>query len=336
MINGVQIETANPCMITIEVFEGPLDLLLYLIKKHELDIFDIPISFITDRYLEYLATMQELQLDIAAQYLEMAATLAQIKSQMLLPDEQTEEIEESKDEKDPREELIKRLLEYKKYKEAGRELLKFSIVGKDTFTGPGHTEQTETTIATDVSIFDLVAIAGKLIEDARKRCSSQDELLADRITVAERISEITSILEERKNLKFSMLLGKDFTVAEVVVTFLAILEMVRLRLISVRQNPDGEDIYIEKPVPLEKIKSPRQKKEKIKPFHEKKPSDDPQKLQAPDKSDEEKEEKSKSEKKARGKSHRQIDEAKPETTDQKEEIIKGLAEIFNGNSRQQG
>ncbi|MFH1435414.1 MAG: segregation/condensation protein A [Pseudomonadota bacterium] len=240
------------CVISIDIFEGPLDLLLYLIRKHEIDIFDIPMSFITDRYLEFLAAMQELQLDIAVEYLEVAATLAYIKSRMLLP-EAPEDEETEEDEPDPREELVRRLLEYKKYKEAARTLSQRLILGKDTFTGGVEsTDQQDSRIITDVSVFDLMDIAAALIEKAREKGKEGHELIADRITVAERITQIADILSVKQMVAFQSLFDEDYTVFDVVITFLAVLEMVKLHMLSVVQSDVHGEIALTRPVTYEK------------------------------------------------------------------------------------
>ena len=239
------------CIISLDVFEGPLDLLLYLIRKHEIDIFDIPISFITDKYLEFLAAMQELQLDVAVEYLEVAATLAHIKSRMLLPEEPAEE-ETEEEEPDPREELVRRLLEYKKYKEAARTLSRRLILGKDTFTGGAESTEQDGTIITDVSVFDLMDVATRLIEMAREKGKEGPELLADRISVAERITQIADMLKIKQMVAFQSLFDEDYSVFDVVITFLAVLEMVKLHMLSVVQPDLHGEIALTRPVTYEK------------------------------------------------------------------------------------
>jgi segregation and condensation protein A len=250
-----------PCIVRTEVFEGPLDLLLFLIKKHEIDIFDIPISFITQKYLEYLETMQELQLDIAVEYLEMAAILAQIKSQMLLPEEpQSEELEEKGP--DPREELVRRLLEYKKYKQAALQLAQRFILGKDTFPPSSELLEPGPTFVSDVTVFDLMDIVKNLIEKVRLRGKEGSQLVADRITVAERITQIADILKEKQNITFLSLFSEDCTVFDIVITFLAILEMAKLRMISLQQNEPHGDILITPPVFYQPIKATEESESK--------------------------------------------------------------------------
>lgn len=245
----------EPCLVSLEVFEGPLDLLLHLIRKHEIDIFDIPVSFITDRYLEYLAAMQELQLDIAAEYLEMAATLAHIKSQMLLPEEPAEE-ESEEEGPDPREELVRRLLEYKKYKEAARDISQKFLLGRHTFLSGAESPEPETRIVTDITVFDLLDVVQALIEKAREKGREGPQLVADRITVAERITQVVDILRDRERVTFPELLSKDYTVFDVVITFLAILEMVKLHMISAVQVEGHGEIVITQPVTYEPLPPP--------------------------------------------------------------------------------
>jgi segregation and condensation protein A len=229
--------------LELEVFEGPLDLLLHIIRKHELDIMDIPVAFVLDRYLAYITAMKEMQLDIAAEYLSMAATLVYIKSKMLIPGAPAEEeIEEEVE--DPRAELVRRLLEYKKYREAAAALVSRGLLGREIFTSGFETEPEEREVATDVGLFDLVEMVGKLIAEARERGSEPEDLLADRITVAERITELAEQLAGRPQTTFREILGKSFEVFDVVITFLAVLEMTRLRMIRLVQAGGDEEILI--------------------------------------------------------------------------------------------
>jgi segregation and condensation protein A len=245
----------EPCKVSLDVFEGPLDLLLHLIRKHEIDIFDIPVSFITDRYLDYLAAMQELQLDIAAEYLEMAATLAHIKSQMLLPEEPSD-AEPEEEGPDPREELVRRLLEYKKYKEAARDISQKFLLGRHTFLSGAESPEPETRIVTDITVFDLLDVVQGLIEKAREKGREGPQLIADRITVAERIMQIADVLRDREKVAFPELLSEAFTVFDVVITFLAILEMVKLHMASAVQGRGHGEIVIAQPRSYEPLPPP--------------------------------------------------------------------------------
>ncbi|MBW2261601.1 MAG: segregation/condensation protein A [Deltaproteobacteria bacterium] len=224
--------------VQLEVFEGPLDLLLHIIKKHELDVMDIPVAFVLECYLEYITAMKEMQLDIAAEYLAMAATLVYIKSKMLLPVDESEEEEEEECE-DPRAELVRRLLEYKKYREAAAELAGLSVLGAKVFTGGFEPELEEREIDSDVGLFDLVERVNELIREARERGVTESDLIADRITVADRITELAEMVAGRQQLTFRGLLPGGFELFDVVITFLAILEMTRLRMIRLVQA-DGE------------------------------------------------------------------------------------------------
>jgi len=234
--------TSAEYWVQLEVFEGPLDLLLHIIKKHELDVLDIPVAFVLERYLEYITAMKEMQLDIAAEYLAMAATLVYIKSKMLLPGEEPEEEEEEVE--DPRAELVRRLLEYKKYREAAASLANLSVLGAKVFTGGFEPELEEREIAADVGLFDLVERVNELIREARERGVTEGDLIADRITVADRITELAGVVASRQQLTFRELLPDGFELFDVVITFLAILEMTRLKMIRLVQASDEAEILV--------------------------------------------------------------------------------------------
>ena len=253
--------------VNLDVFEGPLDLLLHLVKKHELSILDIPISFVTEKYLEYLDNMAALDIDVAGEYLLMAATLCHIKSRELLPtqdgqhDEDHEPGEEGDVDVDPRADLIRRLLEYQKYKEAADQLGHQPVVGRNVW---GRGSATEDAVAEDVDPDAIAPLAQfpvhKLIE-AFDRVMRQAKLkvahdvVIDRLTLSQKISELTDRLEAETRFAFTSMFsflrdGKPRALAEVrhecVVTFLALLEMAKLRLIAISQ-PEGEaEIMIER------------------------------------------------------------------------------------------
>ncbi len=237
--------------VDLDVFEGPLDLLLHIIRKHELDILDIPVAFVLERYLEYLETMQELELDLASEYLSMAATLVYIKSRMLLPDGGGDEDEDEDGEiEDPRAELIRRLLEYKKYRKAAADLAGRSVLGHEIFVGGFEPDPMEQEIA-EVGLFELIECVADLIKEAKARGRVDKDLLCDRITVAQRINEIADILATKRNATFRQLLQKDFVVFDVVITFLALLEMARLRMIRLVQEGLDAELLIVEPAPLD-------------------------------------------------------------------------------------
>ena len=227
--------------IKLEIFEGPLDLLLYLIKKEELNIYDIPITRVTEQYLEYLNLMDELDLDVAGEFLVMAASLMQIKSKMLLPPDpeglETEEL-------DPRAELVKRLLAYKAFKEAAERLRGFEFERAKLFTRIGvEPERDENDLSlVDVSLFELLAAFSKVL-----RSMPQDvvhEVTKDEFTVAEKVHQIFHILAKRSSIRFSELFRSARNKNEVITTFLALLELIRLREVLAHQHAHFEDIEI--------------------------------------------------------------------------------------------
>lgn len=258
-------QAAASYKVELDVFEGPLDLLLHLVNKHELSILDIPISFVTQKYLEYLDLMQQLNLDVAGEYLLMAATLAHIKSRELLPQLGGDDPEDAEDEEevDPRQELIRRLLEYQKYKEVARHLGQQPVVGRNVWT---RGVPREDAIAEEVDADVLAPLAEfpvtKLIEALDKVLSRAKVKLAhnvqvDRLSVSERINQLADRLEKEGSVSFMScfkFLTEDIEVTmeevrhEAVVTFLAVLEMAKLGLIRLSQPETSEagesDIHI--------------------------------------------------------------------------------------------
>lgn len=254
--------------VALDVFEGPLDLLLHLVKKHELSILDIPISFVTEKYLEYLDAMAALDIDVAGEYLLMAATLCHLKSRELLPPSpEAAAVEEDDDgladeaELDPRADLIKRLLEYQKYKLAASQLGQRPVVGRNVWS---RGTPTEDAVADGIDADAIAPLAPfpvhKLIE-AFDRVMQQakvkvtHDVLIDRLSVSQKISELTDRLEAEGRFTFSSMFsflreGAVRTVSEVrheaVVTFLALLEMAKLRLIALSQPEGEEEIVIER------------------------------------------------------------------------------------------
>ncbi len=242
--------------VHLEGFDGPLDLLLHLIRKHELDILDIPISFITTKYLEYLDMMRGLHIDVASEYLVMAATLAHIKSKMLLPPDPNEAgDEEGGDEEhsDPRTELVRRLLEYQKYRDAAEQLSHRSRLDYDMF-GRGTSEpvaEGEAPLA-PVSVFRLFDAFERVLERANQHADHQ--VLFERVSIAERVVELTELLHDRRRARFEELFtredGSTPDRGELVLTFLAILEMCKMRVIRVTQDFRGDTPH---PGPLGEI-----------------------------------------------------------------------------------
>lgn len=237
----------NTYSVTLPTFEGPLDLLLHLCQKHELQILDIPISFITEKYLEYLAVMQLIDLDVASEYLVMAATLAHIKSKSLLPAPPPgQEDEDAEEEEDPREQLIRRLLEYQKYKQAGADLQARGVAGRDVFLrGVAIEDAVPTGLAplADVPLYSLLEAFQAVLNRSKVKLSH--DIIADRISITDRIHELAGLVQERKRLVFEDLFAGATNRFELVITFLALLEMTRLRMTRLFQADSLGPLYIE-------------------------------------------------------------------------------------------
>ncbi len=228
--------------VQLEIFEGPLDLLLHLIKKNEVSITDIPIAAITEQYLATLDLMQTLNLDVAGEFLVMAATLVHIKSRMLLPfeDDETDEVEGT----DPREELVRRLLEYQRFKEAAEELEKRDVLTRDVFVRQTAVpEEIEPAGFREVSLFELIGALQRLLERLPK--DGAHEITLDKITVREKMTLLLDLLRAEGKVMFDALFGEAKTRMEVVVTFLAMLELTKLRAVRIVQEELSGPIIIE-------------------------------------------------------------------------------------------
>ena len=233
--------------VQLPVFEGPLDLLLHLVREHRLDILDIPISFVIEKYLEMLDRMRELNLDIAGEYLLMAATLAHIKSRMLLPRPEPEEDEGEEGEGgDPREDLVKRLLEYQKYREAADTLGGQDILGRDVFARDGAPEPVPLPDGDiglkEVSVFKLIEALDEVFKRAKVEVTH--DVLMERVSISDRISELVARLRKTRSVTFLSLFEGDRVRAQIIVTFLALLELARLGLARIRQEEIGADILV--------------------------------------------------------------------------------------------
>jgi len=230
--------------LELPAFEGPLDLLLHLIRKHELEILDLPIAFVTTRYLEYLSMMEQLNLDIAAEYLVMAATLAHIKSKMLLPIEPTDQDDdEEEDEIDPRAELIRRLLEYQKYKDAAEQLGSRAVVGRDVFgRGSDGPRATGPAPLASMQLFKLLDAFKRVLDRADAELAF--EVTTEGVSIQERMGQLVEILRERREVSFEALFETQARVYDLVITFLAILEMAKRRLVAVYQADPYSPIHL--------------------------------------------------------------------------------------------
>jgi segregation and condensation protein A len=223
--------------IKLDIFEGPLDLLLYLIRKNEIDIYNIPIALITEQYLEYLDMMRSLNLDLAGEYLVLASTLIHIKSRLLLPPVESDA--EGEEGEDPRAELVRQLLEYQTFKEAALSLEDRPLLDRDVFTRGAPAEEPaaaeeEGEAVIEVGVFELVQAFRRVIAGIEK---SEDLAIdADKMSLADRINEIMEILAGEKQVTFTELLGDTSDRKRIVYTFLAILELMKLRMIRAYQT----------------------------------------------------------------------------------------------------
>ena len=215
-----------------DIFEGPMDLLVHLIIKNEVDIYDIPIALITKQYLDYIHWLKSMNIELAGDFVVMAATLTQVKSKMLLP-----ATEDDEDQEDPRQEITRPLMEYLQLKSAADDLAGRTLLGKDTFTRDHDDEdfligQGEDMIK--IGLFELIDAFQKIL----KNISSDHlvDLTADSISVKDRISEIVDIFEKQNSVTFNELFSLKADKSDVIVTFLAILEMVKLNLVKMAQH----------------------------------------------------------------------------------------------------
>jgi len=224
-----------------DVFEGPMDLLVYLIKKNEVDIYDIPIATITDQFLAYLTFMESLNIDVAGDFLVMAATLAQIKSKMLLPVHGPDEEDE-----DPRMEIARPILEYLQMKSVAEQLAERNILGETTFTRtappPGEDWTDDADEVVKIGLFELIDAFQRILEKAGG--NGTVDVTKDKISVKDRIAWLIDILEEKESISFEEIFSASPAKSEIIVTFLAILEMVKLCLIRVVQHVQSGAIRI--------------------------------------------------------------------------------------------
>lgn len=247
-----QLEEAAPLLdgfheqynVHIDKFDGPMDLLLHLIKKNELDIYDISIALITRQYLDYIKLMKDLNLEVAGEFLVMAATLLHIKSRQLLPLDDPEDAED--EEADPRAELVRRLLEYQQYKEAGMVIGARALLGREVFvrtaSEPMLAAARNEEGPLEVSLFDLVDAFRALLSRIPAE-SFHDVAPGDSLSIADCINEILSLLQEKEIVQFDDLVSDELTGERVIVTFLALLELCRLKLIRIFQGDQHGSIW---------------------------------------------------------------------------------------------
>ncbi|MBS3756330.1 MAG: segregation/condensation protein A [Desulfobacterales bacterium] len=223
------------------VFEGPMDLLVHLIKKNEVDIYDIPIALITDHFLSYIQWMQDMKIDVAADFLVMASTLAQIKSRMLLPDPGSD----SEDEEDPRDAIAGPLMEYMRMKSAAEQLGGRAVLNQDVFVRQSDASDLavspeETPVEAD--LYELIRLYRDLMDKAEPGAGI--DITPEKISVKEKMTAIMELLEKRKTVTFQELAVECENRSEIIATFLAILEIVRLNLIGITQSENNSGLQL--------------------------------------------------------------------------------------------
>lgn len=234
----------------VEAFEGPLDLLLHLIHRYEIDIYNIPVAEITEQYLSYIHTMKDLQLDVASEYLVMAATLLQIKSKMLLP-KQEEDVPDNGEDfiDDPRQELMERLIEYKKYKQVAAELKereqeRAQLYTRSPIDFTSFQQEEETSLPLDITLYDMLAAFQKLMRRKKSKRPVTTRIARQEIPIEQRMSDILQQLETAEGRQSFYDLFVDEEREVMVVTFLAILELMKNQQIIIEQEHNFDEIFL--------------------------------------------------------------------------------------------
>ncbi|MBP1949516.1 segregation/condensation protein A [Virgibacillus litoralis] len=232
--------------VKLDTFEGPLDLLLHLINQYEIDIYDIPVAQITEQYMQYIHTMQSLELNVASEYLVMAATLLALKSQMLLPKQEIEEEEEYME--DPREELMHRLIEYRKYKDAAEKLKEKETDANQIFTRPpvvfDQIKSRQPIVKGDTSIYDMLNALGKMFERKNWNKPLETKVKRGEIPIEQKMTEVLDLVKRSKEgIAFDKLFDYP-TRAHIVATFIAVLELMKGNEIQCRQEKHLDSLYV--------------------------------------------------------------------------------------------
>lgn len=237
--------------IILESFEGPMDLLMHLIDKAEIDIYDININKITEQYIEFITKMNELDLEITSEFLIMAATLLEIKSKMLLPQESQEDINNQLtiEESDPRLELVRRLIEYKKYKHISKELKEFEDTQRKVYFKPQEDLSCYTKEVDSLEKMDLEklvkALKNLILENKKTEVFiDMNEIQREEYTLEDCMKRIEDKLKDKRIIKFSSLFDKNSSRAEMVVVFLSLLELIKIKSIIVKQKYSFSDIFV--------------------------------------------------------------------------------------------
>ena len=239
--------------VRLEQFEGPLDLLLFLIKKQEINIYDIPISEITEQYLAYIGVLEFLNLELAGEFLVMAATLMRIKARLLLP----REAESEEDIDDPRRELVQQLLEYQKFKQAASDFEAMEYQRKMLFVRPElGWESGEAPEEMDYNLFDLIVALKQVLDRAEERPM---EVAVEEVSIEEKMDYLRDRIQPGERLPFTSLFEEGADALEIIVTFLALLELLRLGTLRFRQTKSFGTIYIYRKARKAK-KAPRARK----------------------------------------------------------------------------
>ncbi|OAA83328.1 segregation/condensation protein A [Clostridium ljungdahlii] len=247
--------------IKIENFEGPFDLLLHLIKKNKMNIYDIKIYEITEQYLQYVNNMRDMDLDVTSEFIVIAASLIEIKSKMLLPKTQLNE-DDNEDEKDPRKELVDKLLQYKKFR-AASEFLKKREIGLEKMFGkkPEIIEQVNMGTSPEqflkgITMLDLYRVYSHLMDSYVNKLNNGNvmgrEISLDKFKLQDKMLYIREIIQTKPQIRFSVVLKKCSFKIEKVVTFIALLELIKLKVVSVMQYENFDEIYVERVIENEK------------------------------------------------------------------------------------
>jgi segregation and condensation protein A len=237
-----QLQNPEPCLVKVQLFEGPLDLLLHLIKKNEVDIYDIPIAKITEQYIEYLEFMEVLNLQFAGEYLVIAAELSLIKSKMLLPKPVIEEEEE-----DPRAELVRRLIEYQVYKDAAGDLVARDVLGRDVFKREyvdNSFEKTEEVELVPVDLWSLIEAFRDFYKRRSYLWAEEISFESESMSIEDKIDQVIVRLKSRPQIKFDELFDDCSSRFDLVLTFLALLELARTENVEVIQESPESSILI--------------------------------------------------------------------------------------------
>ncbi|WP_226034636.1 segregation/condensation protein A [Aquibacillus saliphilus] len=233
--------------VKVDAFEGPLDLLLHLINEYEIDIYDIPVAQITEQYMVYINTMQELELNVASEYLVMAATLLAIKSQLLLPNQDLE-VDDEGYEEDPREELMKRLIEYRKYKDAAIQLKEKELDANHIYTRPPKAfkdlSTKKTIVQGDISIYEMIAAMNKVFERKKWDNPLETRIQRSEIPIKKRMEEVLEQVKLHKTgVRFELLFQYP-SKSHIVVTFIAILELMKVKEIYCTQEKHFDELMV--------------------------------------------------------------------------------------------